>query len=197
MSATIRMTAAQVARFREATRGLDCAISIANSAGVFSELHLGCDWVRPGLALYGASPFADRTGADLGLQPVMSLETSVIAVRHVPRGETVGYGGTWQAQRDSKIAIVAAGYGDGLARGLPSGTPVLVDGSRAPLVRPSVDGHDCGGRDGAAGRAGRQPGGAMGAGTCRWRKSPATLARFPTSCSAASASACRWSCAEP
>jgi alanine racemase len=134
------MTAGQVARFKEATRGLDFAISIANSAGVFSELHLGCDWVRPGLALYGASPFADRTGADLGLRPVMSLETSVIAVRHVPRGETVGYGGTWQAPRDSTVAIVAAGYGDGLARGLPSGTPVLIDGRRAPLCgRVSMD----------------------------------------------------------
>ena len=134
------MTAEQVACFKGATRGLDCAISIANSAGVFSEVHLGCDWVRPGLALYGASPFAGRTGADLGLEPVMSLETSVIAVRHVPRGETVGYGGTWQAQRDSRIAIVAAGYGDGLARGLPSGTPVLVDGRRTPLCgRVSMD----------------------------------------------------------
>ena len=134
------MTVAQVARFREVTQGLACAISIANSAGIFSELHLGCDWVRPGLALYGASPFAKRTGADLGLRPVMSLETSVIAVRQVPRGETVGYGGTWQAQRDSKVAIVAAGYGDGLARGLPNGTPVLIEGSRAPLCgRVSMD----------------------------------------------------------
>jgi alanine racemase len=134
------MTAEQVARFKETIRGLDCAISIANSAGLFSGLHLGCDWVRPGLALYGASPFADRTGTDLGLEPVMSLETSVIAVRQVPRAETVGYGGTWQAQRDSRIAIVAAGYGDGLARGLPNGTPVLIDGRRAPLCgRVSMD----------------------------------------------------------
>lgn len=70
----------------------------------------------------------------------MTLETSVIAVRHVPRGETVGYGGTWQARRASKVAIVAAGYGDGLARGLPSGTPVLIGGSRAPLCgRVSMD----------------------------------------------------------
>jgi alanine racemase len=134
------MTAEQVARFKETIRGLDCAISIANSAGVFNGLDLAGDWVRPGLALYGASPFADRTGADLGLQPVMSLETSVIAVRQVPRGETVGYGAVWQAQRDSRIAIVAAGYGDGLARGLPNGTPVLIGGHRAPLCgRVSMD----------------------------------------------------------
>jgi alanine racemase len=96
--------------------------------------------VRPGLVLYGASPFADKVGSQLGLQPAMSLETSVIAVRRVPKGETVGYGGTWQAARDSKVAIVAAGYGDGLARGLPSGTPVVIDGRRAPLVgRVSMD----------------------------------------------------------
>ena len=134
------MTAAQVARFKEAIGGLDCPISIANSAGIYSELHLGCDWVRPGLALYGASPFATRTGEDLGLRPVMSLETSVIAVRQVPRGETVGYGGTWRAGRDCTIAIVAAGYGDGLARGLPNGTPVLIAGRRAPLCgRVSMD----------------------------------------------------------
>jgi alanine racemase len=134
------MTAEQVARFRETTRGLDCAISIANSAGLFGEQHLGCDWVRPGLALYGASPFANRIGADLGLEPAMSLETAVIAVRQVPRGETVGYGGSWRAQRNSRIAIVAAGYGDGLARALPNGTPVLIDGRRAPLCgRVSMD----------------------------------------------------------
>ncbi len=134
------MTREQVRRFRDASRGLDCAISIANSAGLFSDLHLGCDWVRPGLALYGASPFAGRTGSDLGLRPVMSLETGVIAVREVPRGETVGYGGTWRAARDSKVAIVAAGYGDGLARALPNGTPLLVDGRRAPLCgRVSMD----------------------------------------------------------
>jgi alanine racemase len=134
------MTREQVRRFSEATRGLDCATSIANSAGIFSELHLGCDWVRPGLALYGASPFPGRTAVELGLQPAMSLETSVIAVREVPTGETVGYGGTWRAGRDSRVAIVAAGYGDGLARGLPSGTPVMVDGRRAPLCgRVSMD----------------------------------------------------------
>ena len=70
----------------------------------------------------------------------MSLETSVIAVRHISRGETVGYGGAWTAPLDSAIAIIAAGYGDGLARGLPGGTPVLVGGERAPIVgRVSMD----------------------------------------------------------
>jgi alanine racemase len=133
-------TREQLARFKKAVKGLDYALSIANSAGLFGNVQLGCDWVRPGLALYGGSPFEDRTSAELGLHPVMSLETSVIATRKVASGESVGYGGTWRASRDSVIAIVAAGYGDGIARNLPGGTPVLIDGQRAPLVgRVSMD----------------------------------------------------------
>ena len=134
------MTRAQLERFRKATHGLDFHTSISNSAALFGTLPIACDWVRPGLALYGASPFADCLAADLGLQPVMTLMTSVIAVRRVSRGETVGYGGAWVAPHDSLIAIVAAGYGDGVHRSLAGGTPVLVDGQRAPLVgRVSMD----------------------------------------------------------
>lgn len=134
------MTREQLERFGRAARGRAHATSIANSAGVLGQTPVGGEWVRPGLALYGASPFADRTAEDLGLRLAMTLEASVIAVRRVPRGETVGYGGAWRAGRDSRIAIAAAGYGDGLPRGLPSGTPVLVDGRRAPLCgRVSMD----------------------------------------------------------
>ena len=89
---------------------------------------------------YGASPFADCLGTDLGLEPVMTLTTSVIALRRIARGETVGYGGTWVASRDTAIAIVAGGYGDGMHRSLAPGTTVLVDGRRAPLAgRVSMD----------------------------------------------------------
>lgn len=134
------MTRDQLKRFRSAVGQLGFATSIANSAGLFGSVPLGCDWVRPGLALYGGSPFAGRCGLDLGLQPVMSLETCVIATRRVIQGETVGYGGSWRAPRDSSIAIIAAGYGDGVARNLPAGTPVLVDGRRAPVAgRVSMD----------------------------------------------------------
>ncbi len=134
------MTREQLKRFRSAIGGLDYATSVANSAGLFGRVPLGCDWVRPGLAIYGGSPFADRSAAELGLRPVMSLETSVIATRKVAPGETVGYGGAWRASSDTSIAIVAAGYGDGVARNLPGGTPVLIDGRRAPLVgRVSMD----------------------------------------------------------
>ena len=134
------MNAMQVARFNEAIKGLPVhATSIANSAGILGG-RIRCEWVRPGLALYGASPFAGRQAAELGLQPAMTLQTIAIATRKVPAGETVGYGGAWKAPRDSVIAIVAAGYGDGLLRSLDSGTPVLVDGQRASLVgRVSMD----------------------------------------------------------
>jgi alanine racemase len=134
------MTRAQLARFRAATHDLGYALSIANSAGLFGEVALGCDWVRPGLALYGASPFADCSAAELGLKPAMTLASSVIAVRQVPRGERVGYGGDWVAARESRIAIVAAGYGDGVHRSLPAGAPVLIGGRRAALAgRVSMD----------------------------------------------------------
>jgi alanine racemase len=135
-----RTTRAQLERFGAATRGLKYQISIANSAGLFGKVPLGCHWVRPGLALYGASPFDDCDAGMLGLQPVMTLMSSVIAVRRVKSGEAVGYGGAWVAPRDALIAIVAAGYGDGVHRSFQNGTPVLIDGRRAPLVgRVSMD----------------------------------------------------------
>jgi alanine racemase len=134
------VTRAQLERFRAATQGLDYEVSIANSAGIFGAVPLGCHWVRPGLALYGASPFADCSAESLGLKPVMTLVSSVIAVRRVARGESVGYGGSWVAPRDSQIAIVAAGYGDGVHRSLANGAAVLLNGSRASLAgRVSMD----------------------------------------------------------
>jgi alanine racemase len=134
------MTRAQLERFAQLTQGLGLATSIANSAGLLAWPEARGDWVRPGLALYGVSPFANESAASLGLVPVMSLETTVLATRRVARGETVGYGGAWRAERDTTIAILAGGYGDGLPRSLCNGTPVLVNNTRAPLVgRVSMD----------------------------------------------------------
>jgi alanine racemase len=134
------MTRDQTARFLRLAAGRGLPLSLANSAALLSLPESRADWVRPGLALYGVSPFPGRTAASLGLVPVMNLETRVIAQRTVPRGETVGYGGSWRAPRDSRIAIIAAGYGDGLPWNLQSGTPFLVGGHRLPLVgRVSMD----------------------------------------------------------
>jgi alanine racemase len=123
-----------------ATAGARPSVSIGNSAGTLRGAATQGDWIRPGIALYGASPLADRSALELGLAPVMTLETAVIAVREVPVGEGVGYGATWRATRPSRIAILAAGYADGVPRHLPSGAPVLIGGQRAPLAgRVSMD----------------------------------------------------------
>jgi alanine racemase len=135
-----RATDAQLALLRPLLAGVRAELSIANSAAILRAPATHADWVRPGLALYGVSPFGDRRGADFGLRAAMSLESTVIALRHVPCGERVGYGGHWRAARASRLAIVAAGYGDGLPRGLPSGTPVIIGAQRAALVgRVSMD----------------------------------------------------------
>jgi len=116
------------------------ATSIGNSAAILGWPNAQGDWVRPGLALYGVSPFGDETAYTHGLKPVMTLETTVLTVRDVKRGETVGYAAAWRAERDSTIAILAAGYGDGLPRHLANGTPVLIGDTRYELVgRVSMD----------------------------------------------------------
>lgn len=132
--------AAQVRLFEQITAGWPGERSIANSAGILSLPSSHGDWVRPGLMLYGASPVAKRSSADLGLAPVMTLWSKVIAVKNVGAGERVGYGGTWQAPCPTRLGIVAAGYGDGYPWRLPSGTPVLIHGQRVPMVgRVSMD----------------------------------------------------------
>ena len=134
------MTRIQTARFRQCVGASALVTSIGNSAGIFGGAESQGDWIRPGLALYGVSPFGASNGTALGLRPAMTLQTRVIATKRVPRNETVGYGGAWLAQRDTRIAILSAGYGDGLRRSLAAGTPVLVAGQRAALVgRVSMD----------------------------------------------------------
>ena len=133
-------TAEQLERLQPLVAGLDVELSIANSAAILAQPSTHAAWVRPGLALYGVSPFAGQRGAQLGLRPAMTLESTVIAVREVSAGERVGYGGEWRARRPSRLAIIAAGYGDGLPRGIPSGAPVLIGSHRAPLAgRVSMD----------------------------------------------------------
>lgn len=132
--------ALQLERFSSIARTAGLATSLANSAALLTLPQARGQWVRPGLALYGGSPLPGVTAAELGLRPAMTLETTVIATRRVLAGETVGYSGAWRAGRESRIAILAAGYGDGLLRSLPSGTPVLIGGGRVPMAgRVSMD----------------------------------------------------------
>lgn len=95
---------------------------------------------RPGIMLYGGSPLLDKTAEDLGLKAVMTLQSELINIHSMATGERIGYGGDWQAKRDTQVGVVAIGYGDGYPRHAPNGTPVLVDGVECPLIgRVSMD----------------------------------------------------------
>ncbi len=130
----------QIAVFAQCTRDLRAERSIANSGGLLGWAEARADWVRPGIMLYGISPFANAVGADHGLRPVMTVETRLIAVNRVDRGERIGYGGTYTCEEAMLIGVAAIGYGDGYPRHALSGTPVLVQGVRCPLAgRVSMD----------------------------------------------------------
>lgn len=130
----------QMERLREMCAGRSLPLSLANSAALLRFPEALGDWVRPGIMLYGGSPFPDRTAEELGLRPVMTLESELIAVREIAAGEPVGYGCTFTADRPMRIGVVACGYADGYPRHAPTGTPILVDGQRTrTLGRVSMD----------------------------------------------------------
>lgn len=129
-----------LACFDAACEGLDAPRCTSNSAAVLSLPQTHREAVRPGIMLYGASPFADQSAASLGLRPAMSLRSELIAVQTLAAGDAVGYGSSFVAQAPMRIGVVACGYADGYPRSAPTGTPVLVDGTRARLVgRVSMD----------------------------------------------------------
>lgn len=114
--------------------------SLANSAALLSRPEMRFDWARPGIMLYGASPFEPSVETHPQLQPVMTLESQLIAVYARSKGDGIGYGQGWTCPRDMPVGVAAAGYGDGYPRHAPAGTPVLVNGRVAPLVgRVSMD----------------------------------------------------------
>jgi len=134
------VTQEQIKRFNEVTSGLDGPRSLANSAGILAWPTAHGDWVRPGLMLYGASPFSDKTGLNYKLESVMTLWSRIIAITAVKKGGKVGYGGTWTAPEDMSIGVVGVGYGDGYPQFAQNGTPVLVNNTECSLVgRVSMD----------------------------------------------------------
>jgi alanine racemase len=113
--------------------------SLGNSAAVLNFPTLSGDIVRPGIAIYGASP-GPQTAASYGLQPAMTLRSEVIAIQDVSKGDRVGYGSRWQAGEPGRIGVVACGYADGYPRHAPDGTPVWVEGRMAAVAgRVSMD----------------------------------------------------------
>ena len=135
-----RGVAWQMAELERLNADLGLPRSLANSAAILRYPETHGDWVRPGIMLYGSSPFADKTAAECGLKPVMTLASEIIAIRQLGRGDTVGYGGMFTAGRDMRIGVVACGYADGYPRHAPNGTPVMVEGRPTTTVgRVSMD----------------------------------------------------------
>jgi len=130
----------QLQTFRRAAAQSRLPVSLANSATILRYPELAADWGRPGVMLYGASPFADRSAEQLGLRAAMTLSSRVIATQSLEVGASVGYGGQFVAAEKMRIGVVACGYADGYPRHAPSGTPVLVAGQRTRLTgRVSMD----------------------------------------------------------
>lgn len=105
----------------------------ANSAALLRDTRTWYDWVRPGLLLYGIVP-PPLAAADLPLGPALSLTSRIVAVKGLRPGEGTGYGLTWTPSEPRTIAIVPAGYADGLDTRLSGRVPVLVRGRRMPIV---------------------------------------------------------------
>lgn len=129
-----------LAAFARGTAGLDGPRSLANSAAVLAHPTTHGDWVRPGIMIYGASPFATRGAAEFGLRPAMTLTSALIATQSLRAGDAVGYGHRFVADRAMRIGVVACGYADGYPRSAPDGTPVAVDGGSAGWVQTAVVG---------------------------------------------------------
>ncbi len=138
------VTVDQLKKFTSVAAGFDGDVSIANTPAMLgwpqvidakTELgFLGDQWIRPGIGLFGISPFDDATGRNLGLKPVMQFEARLIAVKALSKGARVGYKGRYVSERDSTLGIIAAGYGDGYTRHFRTGTPVLINGRRVSLI---------------------------------------------------------------
>lgn len=127
--------------FGEITHSLQAPRCVANSAALLRyPEQTRADWVRPGIMLYGCSPFADQSAAALGLKPAMTLSSEIIALQRLQPGERVGYGFTYETAGEMTLGVVACGYADGYPRHAPTGTPVLVAGQRSRVVgRVSMD----------------------------------------------------------
>lgn len=134
------VTTAQIKLFKKHIKKSSGLNSLASSAAILAYPEAHYEMIRPGIALYGISPFADKSADDFQLKPVMTLKSRLIAIREHKAGESLGYGATWTASADTSLGVVAVGYGDGYPRMAPQGTPVLVNGRLVPIVgRVSMD----------------------------------------------------------
>jgi len=135
-----RGIAAPLAQFSDVAASYRVARSLGNSAVLLRYPEAHGDWVRPGIMLYGASPFVEVSAQQLGLRPAMTLSSRIIATQDLRAGDEVGYGAQFRAEHNMRVGIVACGYADGYPRHAPNGTPILVDGQRTGTIgRVSMD----------------------------------------------------------
>lgn len=133
-------TEEQLAVFNTAREGLQAEVSLRNSPAILGWPQVPSDWVRPGIMLYGATPFEQTQALAAQLKPVMTLQSKIIGVRELPAGEPVGYAARFVAERPTRVGVVAMGYADGYPRHAPTGTPVAVDGQLTRIIgRVSMD----------------------------------------------------------
>lgn len=135
-----QMNSQQMNKFSQIIDNYSYHASLANSAAIFNFHDSHYDYIRPGLALYGASPIKSKEASDLNLKPVLTFVAKIIAIKEVKEGDNIGYGATSTMRNNGRIAIISCGYGDGYPLSAPSGTPVLVGGKLCPIIgRISMD----------------------------------------------------------
>ncbi|MFZ1388241.1 MAG: alanine racemase [Thiolinea sp.] len=133
-------TLQQLQRFKDAVAGLNAPYCLANSPAILGWPATHYDWVRPGLMLYGASPFNQDNAAAQQLRPAMCLESALIGIRQLAAGEPIGYGGRFRCEQPTTVGVVAIGYADGYPRHAIDGTPIAVNGIRTRVIgRVSMD----------------------------------------------------------
>lgn len=126
--------------FNEIAGHFHFARSVANSASILRFKHTHLDWIRPGIMLYGASPIVGEKSNSFHIKPVMQLKSKIIAIQQLAKNDSVGYGESFRAEKNMRIAVVACGYADGYPRHAPSGTPIYVEGKKTSIVgRVSMD----------------------------------------------------------
>ena len=135
-----KKTLKQISLFKETVDDLKGEKALANSAAIFNWPQAHASWVRPGIFLYGISSLNNLSAQALGLKPVLTLTSKIVAIKKIKKGEAIGYGSTWKCPKDTRVGVVATGYADGYPWHIKSKTPVLIGKRLCPIVgRISMD----------------------------------------------------------
>ena len=130
----------QLAKLKQYAKQYNLPTSMANSGAILSFPESHGDWVRPGIMLYGSSPFSEQSARSLYLKPVMQLSSELISIQNLQAGDEIGYGGDWRAEKATRIGVVGIGYGDGYSRQLSNIGSVMVQDKVVPILgRVSMD----------------------------------------------------------